>query len=54
MRSLKNMFLGKAGYIYHPLGAAAVAFLAGLLIMWLIGKGIIPTGTMNFGICPCK
>ena len=53
MRSLKSLLVSKMGYIYHPVGAAIVAFLVGLLIMWLVGMKIVPLN-FNLGICPCK
>ena len=32
----------KKGFIHHPVGLAAVLFIVGALLMWLVCKGILP------------
>lgn len=36
------MNMNKKGFIHHPLVLALVAFLLGMLVMFLMAKGIIP------------
>jgi hypothetical protein len=38
------MKMNKKGYIHHPVVAIIVGFLGGLIVMYLIAKGIIPVG----------
>ena len=40
--------MNKKAYLHHPGVAIVVGFLVGMLLMWLICKGIIPIGS---GIC---
>ncbi len=42
------MLKGKKGIIHHPLGAALVAFILGLVVMYLIAINVIP---LNLNIC---
>ncbi len=42
------MFSSKKAYIHHPLGAGIVAFILGMLVMYLIAKGTIP---IPFKVC---
>jgi len=37
------MFKSKKAYIAHPVGAIIVGFLLGLLVMYLMAKGTIPS-----------
>tara|TARA_Y100000310_G_C20694797_1_gene824849 strand:- start:1454 stop:1579 length:126 start_codon:yes stop_codon:yes gene_type:complete len=39
--------MNKKAFIYHPIGLASITFIVGALIMWLICKGIIPTGGVS-------
>jgi hypothetical protein len=46
------MRMNKKGWIHHPVMLILIAFLVGLLIMWLICKGYIPTGGVSVcGVC---
>ncbi|KYK26023.1 hypothetical protein AYK26_01085 [Euryarchaeota archaeon SM23-78] len=44
---IEVIFMNKKGYIHHPIVAIIVGFLLGLLLMWLICKGIIPLGGLK-------
>ena len=41
------MKINKKGYIHHPVGAIIIGFLAGMLLMYLMCKGIIPIGSIK-------
>lgn len=41
------MKLSKKGYVHHPVGAIIVGFLVGMLVMYLMCKGIIPLGDIR-------
>ncbi|HJX05623.1 MAG TPA: hypothetical protein VJ461_02855 [Candidatus Nanoarchaeia archaeon] len=41
--------MNKKGYLHHPIVAIIVGFLVGMIIMYLMCKGIIPLG--GFKIC---
>ena len=43
------MFKSKKAFITHPVAAIIVGFLVGMLIMYLIAKGMIPG--INFKVC---
>jgi len=43
------MFQGKKAFITHPITLAVAAFIIGLLVMYLIAKGIIP---FPLKVCP--
>jgi hypothetical protein len=43
------MFKGKKGFITHPIIAIIIGFLLGMLVMFLIARGIIPT---PLNVCP--
>jgi uncharacterized membrane-anchored protein YhcB (DUF1043 family) len=36
--------MNKKGYLHHPVVAIIVGFLVGMLVMYLMAKGIIPLG----------
>ena len=40
--------MNKKGYLQHPVVAIIVGFIVGMIVMFLIAKGIIPIG---IGIC---
>ncbi len=42
------MFKSKKAYIHHPVGAIIVGFILGMLLMYLMAKGTVPT---PFRIC---
>jgi hypothetical protein len=39
--------MNKKGYLHHPVVAIIVGFIIGLLVMWMICKGIIPMGSVK-------
>ncbi|MDP7323639.1 MAG: hypothetical protein QF632_02670 [Candidatus Woesearchaeota archaeon] len=39
----------KKGFIYHPITWIVVAFIIGLVVMFLMAKGIIPS--FGLGVC---
>jgi len=41
------MKLNKKAYLHHPVVAIIIGFLVGMLIMWLICKGILPLGSIK-------
>ncbi|MFH0978402.1 MAG: hypothetical protein V1837_03815 [Candidatus Woesearchaeota archaeon] len=41
--------MNRKGFIHHPFFMGVIAFFVGLIVMYLIAKGIIP---INLGICP--
>jgi hypothetical protein len=43
------MFGGKRAYIHHPVVAIIVGFLLGMLVMFLIARGVIP---VQLNVCP--
>lgn len=43
------MFKGKKAYIHHPVVAIIVGFLLGMLVMYLIARGVIPVA---LNVCP--
>jgi len=43
------MFRGKKAFIHHPLIAVIVGFLLGMLVLFLIARGIIPA---PINVCP--
>jgi len=36
--------MNKKGYVHHPFVLAIIAFIIGMLLMWLLMRGIIPSG----------
>tara|TARA_B100001971_G_scaffold194820_1_gene201165 strand:+ start:355 stop:534 length:180 start_codon:yes stop_codon:yes gene_type:complete len=44
IKKVMLMFKSKKAFIMHPGVWIGVAFVAGLLIMYLLAKGIIPVG----------
>lgn len=45
------MFKGKKAYIHHPVVAIIVGFIVGMVIMFLMARGVIPN-PMPINICP--
>jgi hypothetical protein len=43
------MFKNKKGFITHPVTMIVGSFILGLIVMYLIAKGIIP---INLNLCP--